>query len=264
MSTYLFGDIQGCFDELQHLLDKINYDPNKDRLGFVGDLVNRGPKSLETLRFIKNLNDPIVVLGNHDLYLLALAHGCVDKEPNQTLLPLLNAPDKNELLEWLRHQPLIYYNDQHSYLVVHAGIPPCWSITTALQCAHEVEQVLQGEHYQEYFTFFENMLGATPNIWHENLTGYERLRYIVNALTRMRFCTQSGKLDLDNKGITSTDSHYRPWFEWFEPDIDIIFGHWASLQGQCHKKHFYALDTGCVWGETLTALRIEDKKLFSI
>ena len=263
MATYIIGDVQGCYHELQRLLEKINFDPASDRLGFVGDLVNRGPHSLEVIRLVKSLRDPIVVLGNHDLYLLALGFECVQYHGKHSLDATLQAPDKEDLLHWLRKQPLIYFDKKQNYLVVHAGIPPQWSVATALERAQEVEYILRGNNFKQ---LLENMLGIKPEKWEEDLIGWNRLRYIINAFTRMRFCDQQGELDLFSKETaTPKPELYKPWFELMNPEgVDILFGHWAALEGKAHRPHIYALDTGCVWGNALTALRIEDKRYFSV
>lgn len=263
MATYIIGDVQGCYPELEHLLKVIHYDPTHDRLGFVGDLVNRGPQSLQTLRWIKQLPNPIVVLGNHDLYLLALGFECTQYSGKHTLHDILNAPDKEELLHWLRKQPLIYHDPHANFLIVHAGLPPQWSNDIAIQRAQEVERILQGDRFKQ---LLENMLGLKPDCWDDHLIGWNRLRYIINAFTRMRFVDSHGCLDLFSKETeTVKPTVYKPWFENKDPEgVDIIFGHWAALQGNVNKPHFYALDTGCIWGGRLTALRIEDKQLFSV
>lgn len=267
ISTYLIGDVQGCYRELQVLLSVIDFNPDRDRLGFVGDLVNRGPESLATLRFIKQLKDPLIVLGNHDLYLLAINAGCIDVEAQHLLQPILEAEDKLDLLEWLRHLPLLIREDFG--VMVHAGIPPQWSIEQALQHAREVEVVLQSDSINNMLTQYEDFLtqlvGNQPDCWNFELSGFDRWRYIVNALTRMRFCGAHGELDLISKRSTTADpSRFKPWFEWYHGDTDIFFGHWADLKGQCDHPHVYALDTACVWGEKLTAIRIEDRQLFSV
>jgi bis(5'-nucleosyl)-tetraphosphatase (symmetrical) len=266
MATYIIGDVQGCYQELQQLLQLIEFNPKKDRLGFVGDLVNRGPNSLEVLRFIKSLSDPMVVLGNHDLYLLILGYELMPSESYQhTLHPIFAAPDKIELLDWLRQQPLIYHHPNTQTLLVHAGLPPQWSIAQSITHAKEVESALQGNHFRE---FLRDLFGNDPSSWNDRLTGQERLRYITNAFTRMRFCDESGYLDLKADGNISTDPHrFHPWFDFRNPQqdkVNIVFGHWAALNGQCDAPGCYALDTGCAWGYSLTALRLEDKKRFSI
>ena len=266
MATYIIGDVQGCYRELQDLLQYIAFNPDTDRLGFVGDLVNRGPHSLEVLRFIKNLKSPLVVLGNHDLYLLIIAYGLMPKNAyTHTLETLLRAPDKIELIDWLRHQPLVHHEKEHSAVLVHAGLPPQWSILESTQRAQEVADALC---HQKYPDFLRHLFGNEPLAWHSDLSGQPRLRYITNAFTRMRFCSEQGALDLTSDGLVSANpQRFSPWFEWRDPEkdnTDVIFGHWAVLGGQCSTPHCYALDTGCAWGYSLTALRLEDKKRFSV
>lgn len=265
MSTYIIGDVQGCFQELKQLLQVIKFDPAKDRLGFVGDLVNRGPNSLEVLRFIKSLPEPMVVLGNHDLYLLILGYELMPADSYEhTLHPILEAPDKIELLDWLRHRSLMHLDTKTQSLLVHAGLPPQWSVAQSLVHAKEVEAVLQSNHYQD---FLGNLFGDDPLVWNDQLQGQDRLRYISNAFTRMRFCDDKGNLDLKGDGNISSNPHrFHPWFNYRDHKTDqlnILFGHWAALNGHCDAAGCYALDTGCAWGYSLTALRIEDKKRFS-
>lgn len=259
MSTYIIGDLQGCFDSLQALIQKIHFDPRADRLGFVGDLVNRGPKSLQTLRFIQQLKEPLIVLGNHDLHLMALhflrqTHKGQFQHISHTLQAVLEAPDCETLIEFLLQKPFI--QSEKNFLLVHAGIPPQWSIEQALQYASEAEKKMQ----ENPVTFFQNVYGNHPLVWDTNLTGWDRIRYIVNALTRMRFCDSRGTLELENKTDLSTSKQFRPWFEWITPNKIIFFGHWASLNGRCSNPRIFALDTGCAWGGTLTAIRAEDLK----
>lgn len=262
MYTYIIGDVQGCYVELQKLLELIHFDPKSDRLGFVGDLINRGPQSLETLRFIMQLQNPLIVLGNHDFHLITLASGLFENYTHHTLAEILAAPDKNQLIDFLRQQPLAYQDQELNFFMVHAGIPPQWSLQNALTYAEEVHQALLNPNYRE---FLIHLYGNEPNHWQENLRGFDRLRYITNAFTRMRFCDEKGDLDLENIGTKSVDpERFKPWFEWRHDHMDVFFGHWASLQGQSHRSKYYALDTGCVWGNQLTALRVEDKKLFSV
>lgn len=262
MSTYIFGDIQGCFDSLQALLDKLKYDPARDQLGFVGDLVNRGPQSLETLRFIKSLNNPIVVLGNHDLHLLALGYEIIERKESHQLKQVTSANDAPELLDWLRKQPVTYLHQPTNTLLVHAGVPPQWSIDEAVQYGEEVHAALSSTNFKE---FLAQMYGKEPRVWNPNLSRWDRLRYIVNAFTRVRFCSATGELDLDNTTNQSSQPNiFKPWFEWRKGDkASIAFGHWASLEGRCPFKGFYALDTGCVWGGRLTALELETGRLIS-
>jgi bis(5'-nucleosyl)-tetraphosphatase (symmetrical) len=263
MATYAIGDVQGCFDELQALLAKISFNPTHDELWIVGDLVNRGLKSLATLRFIKNLPNCKIVLGNHDLHLLAMAYG--RPYHSHTLDEILQAPDRDELIHWLAQQPLLHHNAKLNYVMVHAGIPPQWDLLLAKQCARELETVLRSEQLSELLT---HMYGNEPNQWSDDLQGWERLRFITHAFTRMRFCTAEGALDFHYTGaVGSQPSQLMPWFKVphrRNKDLNIIFGHWAALQGEVDEPKIFALDTGCVWGNCLTAMRLEDQKIFNI
>ncbi|HYF98209.1 MAG TPA: symmetrical bis(5'-nucleosyl)-tetraphosphatase [Coxiellaceae bacterium] len=266
MATYIIGDVQGCFVELQNLLELIKFNPDKDRLGFAGDLVNRGPDSLEVLRFVKSLKDPIVVLGNHDLFLLSLAYHPNSSTNPHTLTEVLNAPDKLELLEWLRRQAFLYYDQENKYLLSHAGVAPFWELQETLSYAAEIQAALSGNNFRD---FLQHLLGNQPACWDHHLTGHERLRFIVNVFTRMRLCTLRGCLDFRSKGLTSSSSAaYKPWFNLINPahydNNSICFGHWAALEGKTDVPNIYALDTGCAWGNSLTAMRIEDKQRFSV
>ena len=266
-NTYVIGDVHGCYRELQDLLALIAFNPNKDRLGFVGDLVNRGPNSLEVLRFLKSLSSSSsIVLGNHDLFLLILGYGLIPENTyKHTLHTVLEAPDKWGLLEWLRHCPLIHYEQSYSVLLVHAGLPSQWNIKESLRHANEISTALKGP---DYLTFLKDLFGNEPSQWTENLKGQNRLRYVCNAFTRIRFCDGHGQLDLKSKGKKSFYSpHFKPWFEWRDSQkdkIDIIFGHWAALKGQCDTPHCHALDTGCSWGYKITALNLKTKERFSV
>lgn len=266
MATYIVGDIQGCCDELQQLLVLADFDKQHDELWIAGDLVARGPKSLETLRFVKALGDSVrIILGNHDLHLLATWQGIHTAKDNDQLAPLLNAPDCDELLHWLRLQPLILRHPEHDFVMVHAGISPQWTIKQAQALALEVEAQLHGEQFK---TLLNNMYGNQPNGWSETLTGDDRLRFIINVFTRMRYCFLDGSLEFKNKlGPEQTDnSVMRPWFEiaTLDKSSPILFGHWAALLGKVDDAGIYALDTGCVWGNSLTMLRWQDKKIFSL
>lgn len=262
VATYIIGDVQGCFDALQALLDKIHYDPAVDRLGFAGDLINRGTRSLDTLRFIHQLDDPIVVLGNHDLYLLALHHGLVGATLNEDLQAIFDADDREILLGWLQQQPLLRVDYTLGYALVHAGIPPQWTLKQAESYANEVNQYLQQPSAGDFLA--HHMEGNHPLDWQEDLSGHARLRYIINGLTRMRFCTESGRLNLNNHQTNTDNPDEQPWFCWQKPKLDIIFGHWASLKGKINAPGYYGLDTGCVWGGCLRAMRIEDRQLFEV
>lgn len=263
MATYAIGDVQGCYDELQALLEKINFDVAKDQLWFVGDLVNRGPKSLEVLRFIKKLANAKVVLGNHDLHLLALASGF--SYSNHTLHPVLTAPDCDEIIAWLKQLPLLYHDEKLNYVMVHAGIYPFWDLAQAKKYARELENALLQEPLPE---LLKNLYGDLPEKWHDDLIGYERLRFICNVFTRMRFSTPDGKLEFKSVAkVGSQPAGYLPWFQIPKrqtQNINIIFGHWAALEGKTNAPNLFALDTGCVWGRALTAMRLEDRKYFSV
>jgi len=266
MSTYAIGDIQGCYTELQRLLELIQFNPHKDVLWCTGDLVNRGPNSLEVLRFFNGLKErAIVVLGNHDLHLLAVAEGHTEYlKPQDTLTPILEAPDREELLDWLRRRPFLHHDADLELTLIHAGIPPQWDLLQARQCAAEVEQALRGQNYQEYLA---NLYGNEPKKWDEKLTGWERLRFITNCFARLRYCTAKGKLAMKKKGAPSFEVHDKeqPWFWWprASSDMPIIFGHWSTL-GYYADNGVYGLDTGCLWGGALTALRLEDKQVFTL
>lgn len=258
MSIYAIGDVQGCFDDLQRLLIEIDFNKKKDQLWFVGDLVNRGPKSLETLRFIKSLGDAaICVLGNHDLHLLALAYDLSPYRAKDTLQPILEAPDKNELLDWLRNRPLFHYNDD--FCLLHAGLPPQWDFSLAKKMAAKVEKVLRGDGYLD---FFKVMYGDEPDQWSDKLKTLEQLRFTVNCFTRLRFCDAKGRLDFKNNGkLGSQPEHLMPWFDVphrKSTDLKIIFGHWSAL-GYHQSNQCYAIDTGCLWGGQLTALKLGKK-----
>jgi bis(5'-nucleosyl)-tetraphosphatase (symmetrical) len=263
MATYAIGDIQGCYVELQQLLEKICFDPAQDRLWMVGDLVNRGPDSLQVLRLVKSLGDnAITVLGNHDLHLLAVAEGTAELHRSDTLDEILGASDRDELLSWLRHQRLLYAEDD--YVLVHAGLSPQWSVKQAASLAREVESALRGS---DYTTFLSRMYGNNPHNWDDDLEGYKRLRVIVNAFTRMRICTAQGELEFKFKGeVERIPEGYMPWFEVPERKsrkATVIFGHWSAL-GLKITPNVIALDTGCLWGGPMTAIRLEDRRLFQV
>jgi bis(5'-nucleosyl)-tetraphosphatase (symmetrical) len=263
MATYAIGDIQGCYAELRRLLEQIRFDPAQDQLWLVGDLVNRGPDSLQVLRFVKSLGDSaITVLGNHDLHLLAVAEGVAKLHRSDTLDELLNAPDRDELLTWLRQQRL--FHAEGDYVLVHAGLVPQWSVEQAASLAREVENALRGD---DYAVFFDRMYGNTPNCWNDALTGYKRLRIIVNAFTRMRICTPQGEMEFKFKGeIEKIPEGYMPWFDVPKrksKDAIVIFGHWSAL-GLKLEPNIIALDTGCLWGGPMTAIRLEDRLLYQV
>ena len=271
MATYAIGDIQGCYDQLIQLLDKVNFDPAADKLWAVGDLINRGPKSLETLRFLKSLGNTFTtVLGNHDLHFVAMATGAQTHGKKDTLQDILDDPECLEYCHWLRQQPMINCekldteSGRQTFLMVHAGIAPGWSFKKARMYGAEVEAVLKSDKCNK---FLNRMYGDEPDIWHDGLTGMERLRVITNYLTRVRFCNEETQLNLAIKtGPKTAPVGFRPWFEYQQltPDKVIIFGHWATLEGVTNWPNIHALDTGCVWGRELTALRLEDKQRYSV
>ncbi len=263
MATYIIGDVQGCYTELLQLLEAIDYNPDRDQLGFVGDLVNRGPDSLSVLRFIKNLPNPLVVLGNHDFYLLAIGYGSVVYHGDHTLDPILEASDKLELLEWLRIQPLVIYLQAFDTVLVHAGFPPQWKLADLLLNADMACTHLRSNEYVGFLRDIEYHR-HTPLQWREQADKKERIHYTINALTRMRFCNQDGTLDLSNKTARSTHFDFRPWFEWYQLPHRVMFGHWAALDGRKTNPNCEALDTGCVWGRSLTAYCLEDQRRISI
>ncbi len=266
MSDYAIGDVQGCYEPLMRLLARINFNEQNDTLWFVGDLVNRGPQSLEVLRFIKNLaNKAYITLGNHDLYLLSkIFTEWSHSNPDDTLDAILEAPDRYELGHWLRAQSLLVFHSNYKLVMTHAGIAPCWNLQEAIRYAEEIENILRGENFQHLLL---HMYGNQANHWSDTLQGLTRWRTIINYLTRMRYCDRHGRLLLDKKHPFDSTRDLFPWYQ--TPlrktvDADIIFGHWAALKGQCPVQSIHALDTGCLWGGTLTALRLCDKKIFSV
>jgi bis(5'-nucleosyl)-tetraphosphatase (symmetrical) len=259
MSTYAIGDVQGCFDELQQLLKTFRFQKKEDKLWFVGDLVNRGPKSLEVLRFVRGLGErAITVLGNHDLHLVSEHEGFDSARKGDTFDDVLGAPDRKELVDWLRTRPMMHV--EGGWAMVHAGLLPQWSIAKGVLLGKEVQAALSGLHYRD---FLKNMYGGKPDEWSERLAGSDRLRVIVNVMTRMRFCTPEGKMDFKAKGAKAPDG-YRPWFTLRRKDKEaVVFGHWSALGLKLTEK-LAALDSGCVWGGKLSALRLEDRALFEV
>lgn len=266
MATYAIGDVQGCYHELMALLEKIQFNPQSDFLWFTGDLVNRGKHSYQVLKFIRNLDKrAITVLGNHDLHLLAVFNGAVKLKQKDSFHDVLNADDSAEICHWLQQQPLFIYDEKLNFAMVHAGLAPQWQLSDAQRLAKEVETVL---HSKKANDFFQNMYGDIPDKWDESLRGWSRLRVITNFMTRIRFCDAHGKLDLHYKGIIGKQpTGFMPWFDMphrQSKNIRIIFGHWAALAGQSDDISLFALDTGCCYGNCLTALRLEDQKRFFI
>lgn len=259
MAVYAIGDLQGCYDEFCRLLDKLRFDASCDSLWLAGDLVNRGPKSLETLRMVKSLgHSAITVLGNHDLHLLACAEG-IKQTNDRSMQAILAADDRDDLLHWLRQQPLLHHDAQLGYTLVHAGLPPQWDLALALACADELHAVLRGD---DYHAFLHHMYGDEPSQWSDALMGWERLRFISNSFTRLRYCDAAGKMDMQEKGTPGQQSNgMLPWFAITgrkSRDLKIIFGHWSTLALiELDIENIYPLDTGCVWGLRLTAMRLD-------
>ena len=264
MSTYAVGDIQGCYTAFRRLLDKCAFDPAHDRLWLVGDLVNRGPQSLETLRFVRQLGaSAVTVLGNHDLYLLMTAEGFGKRSKSgDTLEEILRAPDRDELLHWLRQQPLCHVAG--NFCMVHAGLLPQWTVTQARALASEVEQALAGPDYRQ---LMEQLWGSEPAAWRDDLVAWPRYRVIVNAMTRLRYCTPEGAMEFSAKGeLADAPPGHLPWFEApgrRSSDHVLVTGHWSAL-GLKIEPGLLALDSGCLWGRHLSAVRLEDREVFQV
>jgi len=257
MAIYAIGDIQGCYTEFRRLLEVIGFDPAEDRLWLAGDLVNRGPHSLETLRFVKGLGDAAVtVLGNHDLHLIATVVSLAKSGKKDTLGPILRAHDCDELIDWLRKQRLFY--SEAGFNMLHAGLPPQWDQQLTQRMANEAEQAIGGDDYQN---FFRSMYGNKPSVWQDDLPKTERLRFAVNCFSRLRYCSADGELDFSQKGAPGTQpSHLMPWYTVpgrKSRDMRIIFGHWSTL-GFYQGDNVISIDTGCLWGGQLTAVRLDD------
>jgi bis(5'-nucleosyl)-tetraphosphatase (symmetrical) len=263
MKTYAIGDIQGCQPRLEELLEHIRVASPDAEFIFVGDLVNRGPRSLETLRRIRALGASAqVVLGNHDLHLLAVAHGIRNAHRTDTLDEILNAPDRDELLDWLRKQPLALM--KNDYLLVHAGVLPQWTAQQTLDLASEVQAVLSSP---DWVAFLRQMYGNTPAKWDDTLEGADRLRCIVNALTRIRFCTEDGTMEFG--GTKGADADLPGYLRWFDVpgrktrDVTVVFGHWSTL-GLIMRPDIISLDTGCLWGGKLSAVCLQDRAVIQV
>lgn len=263
VTAYAIGDLQGCYQSLVNLLDRIKTNTPDAHLIFVGDLVNRGPQSLATLRLIRALGDRAqALLGNHDLHLLAAAHGIRKLHKSDTLDEILDAPDREELLDWLRHRPLALLQQNHLFL--HAGVLPQWSASQTLALAQEVEGVLRGP---QWLDFLREMYGDQPARWNNLLQGNDRLRCIVNALTRLRFCTEDGTMEFNAKESAGNGlPGYLPWFDVPQrqtQDVTVVCGHWSTM-GLVLRPNLIGLDTGCVWGDKLTAIRLADRMLLQV
>ena len=272
MANYAIGDIQGCFDELMNLLHKIKFKTDRDQLWICGDLINRGPKSLESLEFLYSIRENcFITLGNHDLHFLAVAEKVIEISDSDTFQEILENRNLHIYLNWIKELPFYHIGKiknngkTRSYVMTHAGIPPHWTIEDLKKYSLELYKTLQGP---EALNLLKNMYGNEPNHPSRCVTEMERLRLNINYLTRMRFCSRDGSLDLKHKGkATDAPSGMKPWFEWnlkiLQDPIHLLFGHWAALEGVTGKKNITALDTGCVWGKKLSALRLEDNRIFS-
>ena len=259
MATFAVGDVQGCYDELQELLARMRFDAERDELWLVGDLVNRGPKSLDVLRFVRSLGRrAVTVLGNHDFHLIAQFEGVERARDGDTLEEVLAAPDARVLVDWLRGRPMMHASAD--YALVHAGLLPQWSVAKALELAREVESALVAPTYRQ---FLACLYGSQPDEWSESLAGWDRLRVIVNAMTRLRYCTREGRMEFRAKGTRPPDG-YEAWFDLRAGDAQtLLCGHWSAL-GLKLAPRLAALDTGCVWGGSLSALRLEDRTLYQV
>ncbi len=258
MAVYAIGDIQGCFEEFQGLLSRIGFDRQRDQLWLTGDLVNRGPDSLAVLRFVRALGESVrCVLGNHDLHLLAIASGARSPRKQDTLDPVLAAADADELLDWLRHRPLLHHDEGVGWTMVHAGLPPQWDIATAAKCARQLEAQLQNPGYA---ALLQSLFGDQPDRWRSDLAGIDLLRFTTNCLTRLRYCHRDGRLALNCAGPPGTQPRgLLPWFEIpgrRSADTRLVFGHWSTL-GPVAQQRLLALDGGCVWGGELVAARLD-------
>ncbi len=270
MPTYAIGDLQGCYAELLELLERIKFNPKKDTLLFVGDLVNRGPASLECLRFVKSLGKSAnAVLGNHDLHLLAVANDVRKPHKKDTLQEIIDAKDCDELLKWLRQRPLLIHDDKLAFTIIHAGLPPQWSLKQTRKLARYTEAMIQSQRFE---SFIQMMYGDEPSVWSDELNENDKHRFIINSLTRLRYCYSDGRLDMKtNSAPGNQEANLTPWYAMPERRTkkhSIIFGHWSTVtlgnEQDFTQYNVYPLDTGCLWGGALTALRLEDKKLFSV
>lgn len=264
MATYFIGDIHGCLAPLKSLLAQVDFNPRQDRMLCAGDLINRGPESLETVRFLMGLGDAVLsVLGNHDLHFLALAHGNESEGLDASLRPLLEAPDRDAICTWLRQCPLLIEDQAANYLLTHAGVPHIWSRTQAIAAARELEAVIQGSEAAHYFA---KMYGNKPHTWKDKLQGINRLRASTNYFTRMRFINAKGSLNFNHTGVASSlAGDYFPWYNMRHPSWGLrqfFFGHWAALGGVTQAENVVALDTGCVWGQCLRMCRLEGMQFF--
>ena len=266
MATYAIGDIQGCYDEFSELLDAVDFQSGRDRLWLLGDLINRGSQNVAVVRRVMEIgNSAITVLGNHDLHFLAIHRGGHTLNRTDTFADLLEWKRVDEASDRYRHRPLLHRDKALGYVMAHAGVPHIWSLKQARGLAAQVEAVIQGSRSE---VFFQQMYGNEPNHWREDWEGMSRWRIITNYFTRMRLIAEDGQLDFSHKGVlTDTPEGYQPWFELRarEPlKLNLLFGHWAALEGHTDDAHIIGLDTGCVWGKSLTALCLDNGEYFSV
>ena len=262
MTDYVIGDLHGCYDPFRKLLDKISFDPTKDKLWLTGDIINRGPKSRRTLQFVKSIDSSVIsVLGNHDLHLLALSKNIIQTKDliDTSLAKILHNRNSDELIEWLRQRPLAHYSKKLNTIMVHAGIPPQWTINNTIKYASEVQTILRGTNCSKLLS---KMYGNKPDLWSPELTSYQRYKFTINALTRMRLIDNEGRLNFNHNGPPpNKEKRIFPWFEANRPKWEgtrIIFGHWSALKLIVNEK-IIAVDTGCVWGNQLTAVKLSKK-----
>ena len=263
MPTYVIGDLQGCFEPLQRLLTHIKYNPQQDELWFCGDLIARGPQSLECINFVRQLGDRAkVVLGNHDLHFIACYFGFGTVKAIDNLQPLLEAPDLPEIVLWLQQQPLLHLSDNKQYMMTHAGLAPDWQLSDAIECTGEVQYLLR----QEPHRLLSKMYGNKPERFSDATTDESRWRYTINSCTRMRFCRTDGSLELKEKGHPRNQLQLVPWYEFWRGKLlpELFFGHWAALNGYSPVSNIHALDTGCVWGNALTAYCLQTQQRYSV
>ncbi len=266
MATYAVGDIQGCYEEFAGMLELVSFDPARDRLWLLGDLINRGSKNLAVVRLVRSLGSAAsTILGNHDLHFLAIYYGGHTPNRADTFQDVLEADDVGEIADWYRHQAFLICDRSLGYVMTHAGIPHIWNVERAAELALELESVLRGEHHRRYF---EDMYGNEPDCWSADLEGMDRWRCITNYFTRMRLMDADGVLDFSHKGaLVDAPAGLAPWFELRARrplDLKLLFGHWAALEGETDDAAIIALDTGCVWGRELTALCLETGEIHAV
>jgi bis(5'-nucleosyl)-tetraphosphatase (symmetrical) len=263
MATYVIGDLQGCFDALQRLLQHVNYQPQQDTLWFCGDLIARGPQSLECLQFIRSLGaSAVTVLGNHDLHLIACYYGLREVKPQDRLQPLLASTELDGLITWLCQQPLLHVSADKRHMMVHAGLAPEWTLEQAITMTQEVEHQLKTAP----LILLQNMYGNKPERLTDATTAQQRWRFTINSCTRMRFCRDDGSLELKEKGHPRQQPQLVPWYEFWRNKLpaELFFGHWAALNGYSPVSNIHALDTGCVWGNALTAYCLETQQRYTV